>query len=166
MRRPLVTDEIQTVINHTWAGIRPSGEQMELNRVSDFYGLPSPTPRQLLMGVYCAAGRWIEPNNHIINSLLTNFSLGFKRDELTTRLPALLGGLTFAIAFFWLCASVLKWSWAAPLVALWAWYCPYVLIYSQTARGYSWMLAIQVLMIIQAYRFTRRPTSILENLLL
>jgi hypothetical protein len=161
LRRPFETDELITVGDYTWVGVRPSGERQVLNHIHDYYALPPPTARQLGLGAYCSLGRWPEPNNHVLNSLLMNASVAlFGRDEWAARLPALLGGVAFTAALYYLCAAVLHWRWAAPLAAVWAWSAPYVVGFSQTARGYTWMLALQVGMIILAYRMARTGRSL------
>jgi hypothetical protein len=161
LRRPFEVDELLTVRYYTWVGVQPSGEQRPLNHIDDYYALERPGARQLAMGVYCSLGRWPEPNNHVLNSLLANGSIALgHRDELSARVPALLGGLVFAGALYYLCAGILRWRMAAPLVVLWAWFAPYVVMYSQVARGYTWMLALQALLIIGAYLMARTARSV------
>jgi hypothetical protein len=161
MPRPLEVDELLTLKYYTWMGIQPSGEMQELKHADDLHALGPPGAWHLAMGGYCSMGRWPEPNNHIVNSLLMNVSTALAgRDEWAARLPALLGGLVFAGALYFLCGPILGWRAAAPLVAVWAWFLPHVIRYSQTARGYSWALALQVLSIILAYLLARRPRSV------
>jgi hypothetical protein len=161
LRRPFEVDELLTVRYYTWVGVQPSGELRELNHIDDYYALGPPGARQLCMGVYCSMGRWPEPNNHVVNSLLINVSTALGgRDERSARVPALLGGVVFAGALYFLCASILQWRAAAPLVALWAWFIPYVVVFTQTARGYSWMWALQVLSIALAYLMARKARSV------
>jgi hypothetical protein len=160
LRRPFEVDELITVRYYTWAGLDPSGIPRKLDHISEFETLSRPTLLQFIAGLYCSLGRWPEPNNHILNSTLINgaMTLG-ARSERVVRVPALLGSLAFSVGMFVFCGPVLGWRWAAPLVALWAWFHPYVVQYGMTARGYSWMIALQVIQLILAYRLpkTRRP---------
>jgi hypothetical protein len=161
LSRPFENDELLTVRCYTWVGSQPSGEMQRMNHIEDIYALKAPSVRQLAMGAYCSMGRWTEPNNHVVNSLLINLSTCVAgRDERAARLPALFGGLVFAGAMYFLCSCVLQWRAAAPLLAIWAWFLPYVVRYSQTARGYTWMLAIEVIMIIMAYLMARTARSV------
>jgi hypothetical protein len=108
LRRPFEVDELLTIRYYTWAGVGPSGELRRLEHIFDFYSLPTPTAGQLAMGLHCSAGRWPEPNNHIVNSLLVDAALALgPRDERSARAPALLGGLVFAGALYYLCGQVL-----------------------------------------------------------
>lgn len=165
MSRPFEVDELLTTSYYTWVGLRPDGEVRTLGHIDEFYALPRPGLRHLGMGVYCAAGRWPEPNNHIPNSLLVSAALVLQRSEWAARLPALLCAVVFAFGLYWLCGPVLGWRAAAPLVALWAWFAPYVAAYSQTARGYSAMLALQVLLLLAAHGLARRPSSLVRGAL-
>lgn len=159
--RPFEVDELLTVRYYTWAGVRPTGDERELHHIADFYRLGPPGARHLAMGGYCGLGRWPEPNNHVVNSLLVNGSLAVgRRDERWARVPALLGAVAFAAALYYLLAAVLGWRRSAPLAVVWAWFAPYVVEYSQTARGYTWMLALQVILIAVAYALARRPGSL------
>ncbi len=161
MARPFAVDEFLTLQYYTWVGVQPSGELNDLNHITDYYSLNRPDPRQLGMATYCSMGRWPEPNNHVLNSLLMNVSTALgPRDERWARVPALFGGLAFAVGMYFLCSSVLGWRVAAPLAAVWAWFIPYVVVYSQTARGYTWMLALQVILLILAYLMARTARSI------
>jgi hypothetical protein len=159
--RPFEVDELLTVRYYTWVSVQPSGEERHLNHIDDYYALQPPGAGQLGMGLYCSMTRWPEPNNHVLNSLLINASLAVgRRDERWARVPAVLGAVTFAAALYFLCNSFLGWRTAAPLAALWAWFTPYMVRWSQTARGYSWMLALQVLLILLAYRAARTRRSV------
>jgi hypothetical protein len=161
MRRPFELDEMITVQYYTWTGIDADGEARTFRHIDEYYETPRPGPFHLLMGTYCAMGRWPEPNNHILNSLLINFSTAAgPRDEFTARLPALLGGLAFAGLAYVYCGPVLGWRFAAPLAFLWAWFVPYTIHYSQTARGYSWMVALLPLLLVCAAWLARRPASV------
>lgn len=160
LNRPLDTDEILTLRYYTWAGLDPSATPHHLNHISEFRSLPAPTGLQLAAGLYCSLGRWPEPNNQLLNSALVGLVMALEgRSERALRLPALVGSLVFAGAMYVLCGPILGWRSAAPLVAVWAWFLPYVIQFGMTARGYSWMLALQVIQIILAYRLahSRRP---------
>lgn len=161
MKRPFDMDEVITVQYYTWTGIDADGEGRTFRHIDDYYTTPAPSLFHLLMGTYCAMGRWPEPNNHIPNSLLVNFAVAVgPRNELTARLSGLLGGLLFAGLFYYYCGSVLRWRFAAPLAFLWAWFVPHIIVYSQAARGYSWMLALQPLLLICASWLARKPASV------
>lgn len=162
MRRPFEVDEALTVMYYTWAGLQPNGEPQPIVHIEDFYDLPSPGAGHLLMGTYCSLGRWPEPNNHLLNSLLINFATALgPRSEAAARVPALLGAVVFAAAFYYLCSSVLGWRAAAPLTVVWAWFGPYLVTYGETARGFSWTMALQALLLVLAYRLARKPSSLL-----
>lgn len=161
MARPFETDELLTLRYYTWAGAQPSGEPRRLDHIDDLADLPPPEPVQLGMALYCGVGRWPEPNNHAVNSLLVSAALAAgARDERGVRLPALLGGVAAAALLYALCGPLLGWAAAAVLATAWAWFSPYVVTYSQTARGFSWMLALQLGMIVLAYLLARRPRSL------
>ncbi len=160
LRRPFDEDELLTTWYYTWAGVHADGEQRVLRHIDDFHGLDRPGLGHSLIGLYCAAGRWPEPNNHIVHSVLVSLALAVgPRSEATARLPALLGGLLFALSIY--IYSVRRgMGHAAPFVALAAWCIPYVVLYSQSARGYSWMLALQVLTLLAADELRRRRASL------
>ncbi|MBY0233134.1 MAG: hypothetical protein K2W96_27945 [Gemmataceae bacterium] len=158
--RPFDEDEWLTVSVYTWAELRPDGEPQPLSRIEDWRALPRPTAGQAALGVWAALGRWPEPNNHIVHSVLVNGSQMVERSERWARLPALLGGLAFAGAMAWLCWGVLGWRFAAPLVAAWAWWWPHCVAFSQSARGYSWSLALPALWLIAAHGVVKRPDSL------
>jgi hypothetical protein len=161
LTRPFEVDELLTVQYFTWVGVQPSGEHRPLHHIDDYYALGPPGAGQLGMGLYCSLGRWPEPNNHTLNSLLINGALAVgRRDEWSARVPALLGATVLAGGIYFLCGSALGWGWAAPLAATWAWFTPYVVQWGQTARGYSWMLALVVLMLLLAYRAGRTGPSV------
>ena len=70
------------------------------------------------------------------------------------------GALAFALILYVFLQRALNWYNAAPFVALLSFCNSYVVHYSQEARGYSWMLAFQVLLLAIAYRLSRQPLSI------
>jgi hypothetical protein len=165
MSRPLDLDEYITLINYTWAELRPDGEIQGLGHIEDFYALPRPNLIQLAAGAYCCLGRWREPNNHILNSALVNASLVLERSERAMRWPALLGAAAFAGALYVFCGVVLQWRAAAPLALLWAWFVPYVIDFSQTSRGYSWTLALQILFLLVSFWLASKPSSLVRGTL-
>jgi hypothetical protein len=164
--RPLNEDELITLRYYTWAGVRPDGEPRELRRREDVDRLGSPGLRELALGAYCSFGRWAEPNNHVVNSGLINLTLRLCRPyEAAVRLPALVGAVLFALLAGALCYWVFPARAAAPLVAACAFWHPYLLRYSQEARGYSWMLALQLLLLACFVRLLRSPASLLWGFL-
>ncbi len=164
--RPLNEDELITLRYYTWAGVRPDGEPRELRRREDVERLGRPGLRDLVLGAYCSFGRWAEPNNHVVNSGLINLTLPLCHPrEAAVRLPALLGAVVFAALAAGLCYWVFPARSAVPLVAACAFWHPYVLRYSQEARGYSWMLALQLLLLACFVRLLRSPASLAWGLL-
>lgn len=160
MRRPLTLDEFSTIERYTWAGVQPTGELRELRRIADFHQLEAPGLRHLAIGVYCAAGRWPEPGNHILNSLITNFALAFSRSEAAVRFAALSGAVVFAVLLHIFVSRHLGWSAAAPALIACVLWLPYMTQYATTARGYSWMLALQVLLLLSLHQLARQPASV------
>ncbi len=156
MHAPPDEDEGMTLAYYTWAGTDSEG----FPRRVDLKNPPRPTMRNLVIGMFCSLGRWPEPNNHIVNSFLVNFSYAAVGDKLLAlRLPALIGALVFAGALSGLALRRLRWTAAAPALALAAFAIPYVHFYSQQSRGYSWMLALQALLLGALCRLGRRPRS-------
>jgi len=156
MHDGLDEDESMTLAYYTWMGTDGQG----FPRPVDLNHPPKPDLRELGIGVFCSLGRWPEPNNHILNSLLANFTLALPGDKLVNlRLPALVGAAVFAAALAGLLLGRAGWRWAAPLGLLLAFGCPYVQYYSQQSRGYTWMLALQVLLLAGLGRLGRRPRS-------
>lgn len=164
--RPLNEDELITLRYYTRAGVRPDGEPRELRRREDIERLTRPGLRELALGAYCSFGRWAEPNNHVVNSGLINLTLSLCHPfEAAVRLPALAGAVLFALLAGTLCYWVFPARSAAPLVAACAFWHPYLLRYSQEARGYSWMLALQLLLLACFVRLLRSPASLLWGFL-
>jgi hypothetical protein len=164
--RPLNEDELITLRYYTWAGVHPDGEPRELRRREDIERLGRPGLRELALGAYCSFGRWAEPNNHIINSGLINLTLPLCHPyEAAVRIPAFVGAVLFALLAAALCYWVFPARAAVPLVAACAFWHPYLLRYSQEARGYSWMLALQLLLLACFVRLLRSPASLLWGFL-
>jgi hypothetical protein len=164
--RPLNEDELITLRYYTWAGVQPDGEPRELRRREDIERLGRPGLRDLALGAYCSFGRWAEPNNHIVNSGLMNLTLSLCHPrEAAVRLPALLGAVLFALFAGGLCYWIFPARAAVPLVAVCAFWHPYILRYSQEARGYGWMLALQLFLIACFVRLLRSPGSLLWGFL-
>ncbi|HEX5271081.1 MAG TPA: hypothetical protein VFW33_11360, partial [Gemmataceae bacterium] len=164
--RPLNEDELITLRYYTWAGVRPDGEPRELRRREDVERLGRPGMRELALGAYCSFGRWAEPNNHVVNSGLINLTLTSCHPfEAAVRIPALVGAVLLALLAGAICYWVFPARSAVPLVAACAFWHPYVLRYSQEARGYSWMLALQLLLVACFVRLLRSPTSLLWGFL-
>jgi len=162
LHRPYEWDELITLRFFTWAGIEADGERNPLDRLEDIEGLDRPGLRHLAIGLYCALGRWPGPQNHIVNSLLSNFALALLRpSEASLRMASLAGALVFGVALFWLVYETLRWRAAAPIVLFLALWSPFVWRHSVTARGYTWMLALQILLLILLLRVSRQPSSIL-----
>ncbi len=161
-RRYLFGDELITLEHYTWAGVKTSGEQFRIRRAGDFETLPRPSFRQMAMGLYCSLGRWTEPNNHCLNSLLINGALALNpRDyAASARLPALFGAAVFALLLGKASADLFQlWSLSILLVFAALWH-PYFLYYSQAARGYSLMVSLQMGWILALVSLVRKPTSI------
>jgi hypothetical protein len=164
--RPLNEDELITLRYYTWAGVHADGEPRELRRREDIERLGRPGLRELALGAYCSFGRWAEPNNHIVNSGLINLTLPLCHPyEAAVRIPALVGAVLFALLAAALCYWVFPARVAVPLVAACAFWHPYLLRYSQEARGYSWMLALQLLLLACFVRLLRSPASLLWGFL-
>jgi hypothetical protein len=159
--RGLKTDELITLQNYTWAGVNGDGTRHELARLTDIDGLPRPSSRELLIGLYCSLGRWPEPNNHVMHSLLLNATLAtMHQRDLALRLPALLAAVAYAFALAIVCWHC-RWYAMCPLIGVLTFWLPYVVTYSQEARGYTLMLLLVVLFLIACELVTRNPTSIL-----
>jgi hypothetical protein len=164
--RPLNEDELITLRYYTRAGVRPDGEPRDLRRREDIERLERPGLRELALGAYCSFGRWAEPNNHVVNSGLINLTLSLCHPyEAAVRIPALVGAILFALLAGALCYWVFPARSAVPLVAVCAFWHPYLLRYSQEARGYSWMLALQLLLLACFVRLLRSPASLLWGFL-
>jgi hypothetical protein len=132
-----------------------------LRRREDVERLEAPGLRELVLGTYCSVGRWTEPNNHVLNSFLINLTLPACRPaEAAVRIPALVAGVVFAALATCLCWRVFPARTATFLVAVVAFWHPYLLQYSKEARGYSWMLALQLFMILGFIRLARSPASL------
>lgn len=166
IRRIFHFDELITLRYYTWAGVQPDGEIRRLRREADIEKLSRPGAREFLIGTYCAAGRWPEPNNHVIHSLLCNLSLaGLSVSRMSLRLPALLGAAVFAASMAGICWVAFRRTAPAVLAAAAAICLPYVVYYSQTARGYTWMMALCGLHGLLFLAVARRPDSIVYGTL-
>ncbi len=159
--RPLEHDELITLRHYTWAGVFPNGQSRPLTRIEDIEQLERPCFRQLVIGLYCGFGRWPEPNNHVVNSVFINLvTAAAGVSKATLRLPALIGAVALCIALFWVGVHTFRWRMSACVVVLLAMGCPYVHQFSQTARGYTWMLALQVLQLALLLELRKRTGSI------
>jgi hypothetical protein len=161
MRQPLGWDEILSLENYSWVTFRSSGVPTHADRVEDLLQVPRPNGMQLVAGLYRAISVWREPNDHVMHSVLVNLSTALSPGgEVAVRVPAWVGALVFAAALGWLAwrrGYQLAWPLAMLVGASW----PYVHLYSIIARGYSWMLALQVLLLLLlADALPRRPRSI------
>jgi hypothetical protein len=97
--RILETDELITLQNYTWLGIHEDGSRREINSIDRLMIKDGLSLRRFALGVYCATGRWTEPNNHIPYSLAVNACLSLPgRVNICARLPALLFAFAFAIS--------------------------------------------------------------------
>ena len=160
MRQPLTWDELGTVETYTWAAFHANGVPRRITRADEVKDLPRPTPIQLVAGLYRAVAVWREPNDHIPHSVLVNLSLLARPgSERSARVPAWLGALVFALAVAWFArrtGHAFAWPLALVLAAGW----PYVHEYAIEARGYTWMLALQVVLLLALYRLAGRPASV------
>jgi hypothetical protein len=159
-QRPIQVDELITLQNYTWAGVYSDGTRRELRRQVDVDSLEGASLRRSMIGLFCSLGRWPEPNNHVVHSVLTNFALFAPCSTLTSiRLPPLLCCGAFALLSAWLCLRC-NLLFAAPLVALLAMWHPYCIQYSQESRGYALMLALCVGLILLLQEHTVRMGSL------
>ena len=158
--RGLETDELITLQNYTWAGVKSDGTRRDLERLSDIQQLGCPSAKKLIIGVYCSLGRWAEPNNHVIYSLISNVALSlFERKDIALRVPALLAALAFAFGVAVVCWRC-KWYATTVAAGTMAFWHPYIVEYSQTARGYTLMLFLVVLFLIGCQKAVKNPASI------
>src|SRR5258708_3168654 len=160
---PLSWDEWLSVESYTWVGVTETGDPRTIHRASDFEHLPAPTLRNLAIGFYCALGRWPEPNNHVVHSVLLNAALAVRRTSGMARAPALAGALFFGFLMFHLCWSALGWRTGAFAVLVLALGWPYTIDYAASARGYTWGLALQASWLVLMLRAARRPGSIVTG---
>jgi hypothetical protein len=160
-RRPLQIDETISLQEYTWAGVEPSGERHHLRRIQDLHALQRPSLSQAVMALFCSLGRWTEPNNHIINSLLMNVSIAWgSPHEGNVRLPALLGAVVFSVLLIPAAYRFTdSWLVIPPLIFCVLWH-PYLLRFSVEARGYTWMLALQAASLLTFTYLVERPRSI------
>ena len=162
--RPLEWDELTTLLYFTWVGVEADGEPRSLDRIADIQAVGRPNARELAIGLYCSLGRWPEPGNHVVHSLTANLTTGLLTpSEASLRWAALVGTVAFGLVFFWFLAVTLQWRLAAPgalILALWN---PFVWRYSATARGYTWLFALQVLLLVLLLRLPRRLASIVAT---
>jgi hypothetical protein len=161
MREPLTWDEMLNLENYSWATFQANGLPIHADRAEDMLPVQRPNAMQLIAGVYRAISVWREPNDHIVHSVLVNLSTALSPGgEAAVRFPAWAGALMFAAALAWLAwRSGHRLAWPLALLVGASW--PYVHIYSLQARGYSWMLALQVvLLLLLADALPRRPSSI------
>ena len=157
-------DELTTLRYFTWAGVEPTGEPRPLAHIDEIRGLDRPGPREFGIGLYCSLGRWPEPGNHVVHSVLSNLTLGlFGPSEASLRSAALGGAFAFGLSLAWLLIETFRWRFAAPLALILALWNPFVWRYSVTARGYTWLFALQVLLLVWLLRLPRRPAAILAT---
>lgn len=157
---PLAFDEVHSVEFYTWAGCDSRGFYQPIRRIDDLRNLPSPSLKRLGFGLYRAVALWKEPNNHVIHSVLLNFSLclPFSLEE-RVRLPAFLGAIALSLLTGLVVCEIGHPN-TAPLAALVAYGCAFVAHYSCEARGYTWTLALQVGWLCILERLIRKPHSI------
>ena len=160
IREPLTWDEALNLENYTWLAFTNDGSPRRIARADDLLRQPKPSGTQLGAGLYRAVGVWREPNDHVPHSVMLNAAMLLApADERVARLPALLGALVFTLAVGWFArqsGSRLAWPVALVLAAAW----PYVHTYALQARGYSWMLAFQVLHLLALRQVARKPASV------
>ncbi len=162
MRRPLRGDELTSIRYYTWASLTPEGAHHTLRRADDLRDLPRPSLKHFVLGLYCGLGRWPEPNNHVVNSVLMNVALALgPRSALVARLPAFVGAIGFAILLYVACVQFVDSLAAAPLAVALALWSDYLFFNSQVGRGYSWMISLELVMILLASPLARWPSSII-----
>jgi hypothetical protein len=161
IREPLTWDEIISLENYSWVTFRSNGLPTNAGRVDDLLHVQRPNMLQFVAGLYRAISVWREPNDHVVHSVLVNLSTALSPgSEASVRFPAWVGGLVFVVALTWLAwRSGQRLAWPLALLVGASW--PYVHSYSLLARGYSWMLALQVvLLLLVADALPRRARSI------
>lgn len=159
--RPFEWDELTTLRYFTWVGVEAEGEPRPLDRLEDIHAVGRPGARELAIGLYCSLGRWPEPGNHVVHSLVSNFTTGLLApSEASLRWSALVGTAAFVWVLFWLFSVSLQWRVAAHGTLILALWCPFVWRYSATARGYTWLFALQILLLVLLLRLPRRLASI------
>lgn len=159
--RPFEWDELTTLRYFTWVGVEAEGEPRPLDRLEDIHAVGRPGARELAIGLYCSLGRWPEPGNHVVHSLVSNFTTGLLTpSEASLRWSALVGTAAFGWVLFWLFSVSLQWRVAAHGTLILALWCPFVWRYSATARGYTWLFALQILLLVLLLRLPRRLASI------
>jgi hypothetical protein len=160
IRRSFEFDELITLRYYTAAGINPDGRQKTLERIEDIRSIGRIGIKEFCIGAYCSFGRWNDANNHILNSFLMNCTFLFLPcSEQSSRIPAMAGLVLFAAATFFLIFRIFRCKWLAPLGLMLAVTLPYSMRFSQTSRGYLWMLCLQTLLLIALYRSWRNPAS-------
>jgi hypothetical protein len=159
--RELELDEWVSMTQSTWVGLEPTGEMREVRSTHVLNATPPPTTGRLALGLYTAVGRWQEPNNHVVHSLTMNLAYAlFGASERSGRVGALVGGLVFAVAVFWMARTVFDLGPMAYAAAAWAWFIPYSFRFSLTARGYTWMVALAVLLVHAAHVAFQKPHDV------
>ena len=153
--RPLEEDERITLQEYTWAGIQADGNRNELRTHQQIASVTGLSLRRFLLGCWVSVGRWTEPNNHIVHSLMVNPSLLLTRNSLRAiRIPALLSAIAFSVCCAAWCIKS-GWILSAPLATIISFYHPYIVKYSQTSRGYCLMLFLCLLTLMLSYTMVK-----------
>ena len=165
-QRHVELDELITLQNYTWLGVRADGTSEPLLTTDDLRRADRCSVRRFLIGYYCSVGRWPEPNNHIVHSLLTDVSLllaGYS--AATIRVPALLAAGLFGMIMA--CYALRAHVWfAAPLIAALSLCHPHLVLYSQSGRGYALVLIPVAAMPLLLEQLRLRPRSRYTTILL
>ncbi len=116
--------------------------------------------KDYVMAPYEEARKHLDPNNHVLNTLLEKQTVSwFGSSELSIRTPSLLGGAMYMVSALLLVGIMVGETWAA--VALFAAMIlnPIVLDYMSAARGYSLGLGFEFLGVLLMAREMRSPGS-------
>ncbi len=155
--RNIEIDERITIQEYTWAGVLNDGSRNELRMHDQIKSIRGCSPRRFVIGCWASLGRWTEPNNHILHSLMVNLSMAVIPDTLRAiRLPALLAAIGFSACCAAMCIRA-GWLWTAPLVTVLSLFHPYVIEYSQSSRGYALMLFLCTLTLFLVSSFFQNP---------
>ena len=100
----------------------------------------------------------VDPNNHVLNTLLAKVSVGWwGPSEWAIRAPSLVGGAIYVLAAIGLVTCLFGSTWTAVVVFCALILNPIVLDYLSAARGYSLALGLQFCALLLMVRLFRKP---------